>query len=193
MPTRVRRPLWSAPGAVTSMSSTVILPAWTGSRALMQRSSVDFPEPERPITAMISPFSTLSETPFRTSRGPKRLTMLSTLTRDMHTPLQNLAELRKAEADDEVDRRGDEIDLQRGEGRRGHDLGRAGQFHEADQRRERSVLHQLHEEADGGRDGDADGLRDDHVAEPHAIGEAERGAGFPLPVRHRLQGAAPDL
>ena len=41
------------------------------SSPLMQRSSVLLPEPERPIIATTSPFSTSSETPLSTSSGPK--------------------------------------------------------------------------------------------------------------------------
>ena len=41
--------------------------------ALMQRISVDLPEPDGPMMQMTSPFMTSSVTPFSTSRSPKDL------------------------------------------------------------------------------------------------------------------------
>src|SRR5690606_31075711 len=116
------------------MPSTTIFPSCTGSRALMHRRSVDFPDPERPITATISLFSTVIEIPLSTSRGPKRLTTFSSLTSDMDPPLENLAHLAQAEADDEVDAGRDQIDLRRREGRGRHDLARPCQLDETDER-----------------------------------------------------------
>src|ERR1700760_816206 len=46
----------------------------------MQRSSVDWPEPDGPSRHMTSPRATSSETPFSTSRRPKRLCTPSALT-----------------------------------------------------------------------------------------------------------------
>jgi hypothetical protein len=45
-------------------------PCWIGSSPLTQRSIVLLPEPERPMTAMISPFSTFSDTPSSTVLVP---------------------------------------------------------------------------------------------------------------------------
>jgi len=50
-------------GAVMRSPSSTIVPSLAGSSPPMVRSSVDFPQPEPPITATISPGSTSSETP----------------------------------------------------------------------------------------------------------------------------------
>ena len=73
------------------------------------------------------------------------------------------------------------------------DLPGAGDLDEADDRGERRALHQLHQEADGGRDGDLAGLRQDHVAHARQVAQAERSRGLPLAGRDRLDAAAPDL
>ena len=73
MPTFLRSSSLSSSGSLTSMPSTVIEPCWMSFSALMQRISVDLPEPDGPMTQMHSPFMTSSETPFSTSRSPKDL------------------------------------------------------------------------------------------------------------------------
>src|SRR5688572_29046006 len=193
MPTRWRSRLRLAPGAVTSMPSTMICPACTCSSPLTQRSIVDLPEPDRPMTATISPFSRLSEIPFSTSTWPKRLCTSRSSTSDTKPPFQHLAQLRDRKADHEIDGGGGKIDRERRESRSADDLAGASQLDEADQRGKRRVLHELNEKADGRRDADADGLRQDHVEEALPVGEPERRAGFPLPLRDRLKAAAPDL
>src|ERR1700733_3952519 len=50
-------------GRVMRSPSSVTEPAGAGSPPPMARSSVDFPEPEPPITATISPGATSSDTP----------------------------------------------------------------------------------------------------------------------------------
>ena len=63
------------PGAspVISLPSRKMRPSSGGSSRLMQRSSVDLPEPLGPITQTTSPRSTSRLTPRRTSSLPKRL------------------------------------------------------------------------------------------------------------------------
>src|SRR5690349_16360725 len=112
------------------MPSTTIRPDCTRSSPLMQRSMVDLPEPERPMTATISPFSTLSETPFSTSTGPKLLWMSVISTSGMGSLFEMLAQPRQAEADDEVGDGGEAIDLQRLEGGGAEDLAGPGEFDE---------------------------------------------------------------
>ena len=49
------------------------VPPWIGSSPLMQRSMVLLPEPERPMMAMISPASTVSDTPVEHGVGAEAL------------------------------------------------------------------------------------------------------------------------
>src|SRR5690606_8037908 len=67
-------------GSFTSMPSTMIEPRETGTSALMQRSRVDLPDPDGPITQIVSPRATESETSRSTTRSPKRFSTLRTLT-----------------------------------------------------------------------------------------------------------------
>ena len=66
MPTCWRSLRRSVPGSFTTVPSNATVPPWIGSRPFTQRSMVLLPEPERPMMAMISPFSTFSDTPFST-------------------------------------------------------------------------------------------------------------------------------
>jgi hypothetical protein len=75
----------------------------------------------------------------------------------------------------------------------GHDRAGPGQLDEADDRGERGPLEQLHEEADGRRQRQFEGLRHDHVEHAAAGGEAESICRLALAARHRLDRAAPDL
>ena len=73
MPTFLRNASLSSLGSCTSNPSTVIEPAWMSFSALMQRMSVDFPDPEGPMMQITSPFMTSRLTPFSTSSSPKDL------------------------------------------------------------------------------------------------------------------------
>ena len=70
MPTCWRSLRRSVLGSFTIVPSKATVPPWIGSSPFTQRSMVLLPEPERPMMAMISPFSTLSETPFSTVLVP---------------------------------------------------------------------------------------------------------------------------
>ena len=70
MPTCWRSLRRSVLGSFTIVPSKATVPPWIGSSPLTQRSMVLLPEPERPMMAMISPFSTASETPFSTVLVP---------------------------------------------------------------------------------------------------------------------------
>src|SRR5579863_2182518 len=52
------------------MPSTLMVPAEIGCRALMQRISVDFPEPEGPMMQITSPLRTEKVMPLSTSNMP---------------------------------------------------------------------------------------------------------------------------
>src|SRR3954453_9275263 len=161
MPTRWRSARRSVCGSFTVTPSNRMRPSWIGSRPLMQRRIVLLPDPERPITAMISPGATVTETSSRTVFEPKRLTTCDSSTSDMQTALQVAAPLGEREAHREVDRRDDDEHGHRPEGRGVGDLRLPGQLDEADRRGKRGVLDELDEEADGRRDGDPHRLRHD--------------------------------
>src|SRR3954470_2378077 len=153
MPTRCRSFFRSVCGSLTVTPSKTMRPPWIGSRPLMQRSIVLLTEPERPITAIMSPWRTASETWSSTVFWPKRFTTSESSTSDMEPPLEDTAPLSQWEAHQEIDRRDDEEDGHRPEGRGVGDLRLAGQLDEADGGRERGVLDELHQEADRRRDG----------------------------------------
>src|SRR5215216_2156497 len=67
IPTRCRIRFTSTPRAVISSPSMKTRPALTGSSRLIQRSSVDLPEPEAPIRPTTSCSSTSRSTPLSTS------------------------------------------------------------------------------------------------------------------------------
>src|SRR4051794_2114835 len=66
--------------------STTIVPSSTRSSRLMQRSSVDFPEPDAPISVTTLCSSTDRLTPFSTSSSPKRFETFSISRNAVRTP-----------------------------------------------------------------------------------------------------------
>src|SRR5262245_57830764 len=146
-------------GAVTVSTSNTLRPSWIGSSPLMQRSMVLLPEPERPMTAMISPASTESEMRSSTVLAPKRLTTLWSSTSDTECPFQVPAPLRQWEAYGEIDRGDGDVNGKRSVGGGSGELTFARQLDEADHRCQGRVLDELHEKTDGWGDGDAYGLR----------------------------------
>src|SRR5829696_1519754 len=193
MPTRWRNARRSVCGSLTTTPSNRMRPSWIGSSPLMQRSIVLLPEPERPITAMISPGATSSETSSRTVLAPKRLTTWESSTSDMQPALQIPAPLGQREAHREVDHRDDHEHRHRAKGRGIGNLRLAGQLDEADGGRERGVLDELDQEPDRGGDRDADRLRHNDVAELIEKPEAERRSRLPLGARNGGHGATPNL
>src|SRR5947207_12146756 len=117
--------------------SNVMMPASGVSRPLRQRSSVLLPEPLRPMMATTSPASTASETPLSTSWAPNRLETSLNAKSGIDPPFEVLAKLRQRPAQHEIHRRDHRIDDHRLEGRVVHELAGAGQFDEADDRRDR--------------------------------------------------------
>src|SRR5215212_7044119 len=73
MPILRRTASMSTSGSVTSIPPTKTFPEVGSSRRLMQRSRVDLPDPDGPMTQTTSPPSTRTSMPRRTSRRPKYL------------------------------------------------------------------------------------------------------------------------
>src|SRR5262245_8896648 len=136
MPTRWRSLRRLVAGLLTVSPSNTIRPAWIGSSPLIQRSMVLLPEPERPMTAMISPASTESETRSSTVLAPKRLTTLWSSTSDTECPFQAAAPLRQREAYGEIDRGDGDVNGKRSVGRGSSELTFARQLDAADHRSE---------------------------------------------------------
>src|SRR5215208_7151679 len=187
------------PGRPTGWPHTVIAPPCTVSSPAMQRSSVLLPEPERPTMATVWPRATSRLTPSSTRSGPNSLitsstpTTVSMLSADMRPPFQRAGGDRERVAQHEIDGRHGGEDREWLEGRVVDDLAGTRQLDEADHRGERGVLHDLHHEAHGRWNGDAQRLRQDHVGVLLERVEAQAIGGLPLRLRHRLDAAAPDL
>src|SRR5258708_7223153 len=111
----------------------------------------------------------------------------------MEPPLEPAGYLRQREAEREVDGGHDQVDGEGTEGGGGGELALAGELDEADDGGQRGVLDELDQEADGGWNGEPQRLRHDDVAKLLGEAQAQRGAGFPLGARDRLQATAPDL
>src|ERR1700687_2325490 len=75
MPMRCRAWLMSVRGSSRSTPSTTTLPEEGSPSRLRQRSSVDLPEPDGPMTNASSRSASTRSTPFRTCRAPKCLWM----------------------------------------------------------------------------------------------------------------------
>ena len=73
MPIRERTSSRSVSGSVMSMPSTRILPEVGSSSRLTQRSRVDLPDPDGPMTQTTWPWSTWKSMPLSTSLSPKYL------------------------------------------------------------------------------------------------------------------------
>src|SRR5260221_2829100 len=159
----------------------------------MQRSSVDLPEPLRPIRATTVARSTEKDTSFSTASEPKLLCTRDKRTTDMEPPFKPPAECREGKADEEVERRDAAEDGQRLEGQVVDQLAGPGELDEADEGGQRRILDDLHHDADGRRGRHADGLRNDDVPKLLYATEAERGRTLPLRARHGLDAAAPYL
>src|SRR3954452_23388707 len=120
----------------------------------MQRSRVLLPEPERPMMATTSPFSTSSETPFSTSLAPKLFLTSRMLTSDIEPTFNFLGVPGQREAQAKIDQRHQRIDQKWPERRVVQHGAGLGQFDKADDRGQRGAFDHLHREADGRRNGD---------------------------------------
>ena len=154
-----RRPPRPARSAMVSPATTTSPSSGISSR-LMQRSSVDLPEPLAPRIEITSPSCASSEMPFSTSCAPKRLrrfrdadggrirrrgchragsgtSAVRAGSRDCGDRRRSRSAIaaRDREIEDQVDRAGADEDFDRAEGL-GDDLGRdAGHFHQRDHAR----------------------------------------------------------
>src|ERR1700759_1287077 len=149
-------------------------PSSISSSRSMQRSSVDLPEPEAPISATASCSATSKSPPWRTSRSPKALV----------TPLTSITGAPPLSAPHAVDDAGERDRDQQVEHRGGddrgvvevfalEDLGDAEGLLRADDRDQRDVLLQGDEVVQQRWGDPADRLRQDHVAHRLRLGEAD--------------------
>src|SRR4051812_29342051 len=178
------------PGRPTSWPHTAMLPACTVSRPAMQRSRVLLPEPLRPTMAATWPRATSKPTPSSTRSAPNSFTTFWIWTiasaAGMGFPFQRARRQRQRVAHCEVDGGDDGEDHKRLEGRVVDDLAGPRELDEADHRGQRSVLHDLHHEAHGRRDGELDRLRQHHIGVLLEAVEAEAIRGLPLGARDGL-------
>src|SRR4051812_22641800 len=117
MPTSRRSARRSSPSLCTLWPQTSISPPWMVSSAFMQRSAVDLPEPDWPITATTSPRFTSKLTSRSTCSAPKLLLTCDSLTTaDIELPFETTAPDRERVANGEVDRGHHNEDEERLEG-----------------------------------------------------------------------------
>ncbi len=159
----------------------------------MQRSSVLLPEPDLPMMATTSPRPISDRDAFQHLDRAEALAHVLNANERHCVAFPAVCVPGEREAEREVDQRDQRVDEERAEGRVVQHRAGLGQVDEADDGGERRALDHLHREADRRRDGDAQRLRQDHVAHLLDIGEGERFAGFPLALRQRFDAAAPDL
>src|SRR5471032_2586801 len=183
---------WLGVEPKTSPSNSIV-PRSGRSRPLMQRSSVLFPEPLRPMIATTSPGSIVSDTSSSAWWLPNRLEMPLNAKSGIYPPFQPLGQQRQRPAHHEIQSGHDRIDDHRLEGRVGHQLAGTRQLDEADDGGDRGGFDELDGKAHRRRDRDPRGLRQDHVPELLGIAERQAFRGFPLRARDRLDRAAPDL
>src|SRR6516225_6968248 len=167
-----RRSVWPA---CRRSPSTSMRPSSKLSSPLIDRSSVLLPEPLRPMIATTSPSPMRRSTPLSTWFWPKCLCRPSMRTNAMEFPFEPRSEVRQRIAEQEVtdgDEAVDEKGLEGGVRKHGAGLGQLG---EADDRRHRSALDDLHREADRRRHRDAQRLWQHDVA--HLLQPAHREAG----------------
>ena len=105
-------------------------------------------------------------------------------------PFERVDRPRDEEVQDEIDRAGDDEDLDGAEGLRDELLGDAGDLHHRDDRGKRRRLHHQDDLVAVGRQRLAHGDREDDAAEQQEARHAAGARGLDLRVRHRLQAAA---
>src|ERR1700680_4191332 len=158
MPVRARKLASSlSPGSLPRAQSIAWSPTRTRPRSgnsskLMQRSSVDLPEPDGPIRATAEPFGTSSDMPFSTCSGPKAFqrslpsiivslgAALIASVRSLQAPLHQLGAKRQGKEDGEIDQRHGGVGLERAIGGRGYQLTLIEQIGNRDRRYKRGIL-----------------------------------------------------
>src|SRR5215468_7603290 len=154
----------------------------------MQRSAVDLPDPDGPMTQMTSPLSTVSEKSSSTTWVPNALAMRSTTIISFTTelPLEPVREEGERQAHRQVEE-GDQREHRHVLERRGSDqLAAARQLGDGDRRCDRRILEHHDHRVAVRRKEDADRLRQ-HDAPHHEWGaHAERLRRLDLTVVDRL-------
>ena len=169
----------------------------------MQRSSVDLPEPDAPISATTSCSSTARSMPSSTVCLPNDLTRPST-TRDVAHASRPACRLRRSRATSQSVKRASGIVSATNEHRRREvrsevegrvrvDLRLVERLDCADRRNERAVLLQPDEVVEERRDHAPHGLRQDHAARRLPARKPERSRRRLLARMHRLDPRAVDL
>src|SRR6516165_10694134 len=192
---RARRPVRSSMRYPIGSPSIVIVPRSYSSSRLMQRNSVVLPEPLGPITTTTSPGLTASETSRNTSTAPKRLRKpaISSIGRRCRVGGTSMAKEdasfkvpsieSEGIANTEIDRRRPDENLEWRQGALDDLAARHRQLPQADDRNQRSRLDQADAEADIGRRGEPQCLRQDHDLQHQAAGHAETARRIPLRLR----------
>src|SRR5437660_1247863 len=108
-------------------------------------------------------------------------------------PFEPQRDQRNRPTQHEVEYGNQRIDHHRLEGDVDDELSGAGQFYEADDRRDRGALDQLHQETYGRWNRDAKGLRQNHMTQLRSGRKRNRRRRLPLLPRDGLNRAAPDL
>ena len=210
MPTLRRMASMALTSSLSSTPSTMSLPCWCSSSRLMQRISVLLPEPDGPQMTMRSPRATARSMSRSTWNSPYHLltpanSMMGSCCIRAHCAcggagVQMLfdppAVARHREADDEVDRRHEQLAFEEelapvGVAQR--ELQRAGQVVQADDGDQRGVLEGADEGVDDRRHHQAQRLRQDDLALRLPVAQAERLRGLDLALGQRLQTAAHHL
>src|SRR6202000_2976438 len=185
-----------------SMPSTTMRPSWNSSSALMQRISVDLPEPDGPQITMRSPLPTERSMSRNTWKSPYHLLRWEILTIESAMVIPSIAPMRiqpvldeqritrHAETEREVDDAGKGEARKQGSWRRPVRIGERGAQHaqEVEQRHDRhqrGVLEQGNETVDEAGNNVAERLRQHDQERGLRPGQAERGRGPPLTPRAR--------
>src|SRR5471032_832616 len=194
MPTSRRNWCMSTFGSSTRMPHTSIVPRSMVSRRSIQRSAVLFPEPLAPITAIISPLATSSDTPLSTWFEPKLLYTSPSLTiADIELFLHRLAPARERITQHEIEDPDQSEHEERLKNRVVDDLARASQFDETNHRSKRRHLDDLHQETHRWRQRKTQRLRNDHEAQGLPARQRQAFGGFPLGLGHGVYATPPDV
>src|SRR6266404_7108533 len=202
---RSRRPVSASIRYPMGSPSMAIVPLSYSSSRLMQRSSVVLPEPLGPITTTTSPGVTASDTSRNTSTAPKRLrsAVISRIGRCCRAGRSSVAEEDasfkvpaiegEGITDAEIDRGRTDKDLKRREGALDDLAACHRQLPEADDRDQRGCLDQADAQADIGRCGEPQRLRQDHDLQHQTTRHAETARRIPLRLRQRKDAGSEDL
>src|SRR3984893_7571042 len=192
---RSRRPVPASMRYPTGSPSMAIVPLSYSSSRLMQRSSVVLPEPLGPITTTTSPGVTASDTSRNTSTAPKRLcrAVISRIGRCRYAGRSSMADEDasfkvpaiegEGIADAEIDRRSTDEDLKWRESALDDLAARNRQLPQSDDRDQRGRLDQADAQADIGRCGEPQCLRQDHDLQHQTAGHAKTARRIPLRLR----------